>query len=319
MDENDLKLFRSAVVNNGNTNGGRRGYTEILTAVQENLFPIVTHEERVAGLTRYRKFFFCDVNASDEAAPNARFIAKTPTNGEDLIAFFEGTQRDTQADITGSEKQYAAGVLASAAASGATQVVVDFEDATQVDLAAADKLWLSGTNGSMFNTITGTPAWIGNQVTIDLTTQLNVDYPEDSICGCVIECGTLEPTYEDWVETSAAGTFDEAGHFLLSNVGAVDDDFTLEFSDATHFQVTGVNEGLIGSGTTGGDFAPLNPATSTPYMTIEAAGWGGTWAVGETITFTTHPPSQPIWGKEKVTAGAAVESANQAIGRLYVG
>jgi hypothetical protein len=45
-------------------------------------------------------------------------------------------------------------------------------------------------------------------------------------------------------------------------------------------------------------------------FTLRAAGWGGTWAAGNTITFHLHPSAQGIWLKEVVPAGTEQEPNN---------
>ena len=61
--------------------------------------------------------------------------------------------------------------------------------------------------------------------------------------------------------------------------------FTVIFSSATAFDVYGQNEGHVGSGTTSSDFAPDNGGS--PYFTIPADAFTGTWAADETFTFRT--------------------------------
>jgi hypothetical protein len=313
MQDTDLKLYKSLVITDTSINGDRVGYSEVADNVLNNLFPNVSAEERAAGGSRLRKAFFRNVNASLETLSNARVMIQHPS---------------TQGDLAGTEKQHAAGVLNAQANAGGTQVVVDFDDASEVDLADTDILWIAAVtwdsgNGkwtvtaSEFNTVSGTPSWVGNQATIDLGSQLQNTYAAGSVCAMVIDLSDIKASAESWTETSAAGTYDEASNPLeFDAMGTVDDDFTLEFSDATNFTVTGLKEGNIGSGDISTDFAPTNPNTSTPYFTLRAAGWGGTWAAGDTITFTTHPAAAGIWIKEIWAAGAAIGS-NMVPIRLY--
>lgn len=317
MQDSDLKLYKSLVITDTSINGDRVSYTEVVDNVLNNLFPNVSAEERAAGGSRLRKAFFRNVNASLEALSNARAMIKEPSTAADFFVLIDGGQRDTQGDLSGSEKQHATGTLQSQANAGNTQIVVNFDDASETDLADTDLLWLYGGNGQMFNTVSGAPSWNGNQATINLGSQLNVDYPAGSICAMVVSCGTIQPSVESWVETSASGTYDETTHPLeFDAMGTVDDDWTLTFSDGTNFSVSGVKEGSIGSGSISSDFAPTNPNTSTPYFTLRSAGWGGTWAAGDTITFTTHPSGKGIWVKEIWAAGVAI-SANTVTLRLY--
>lgn len=328
MQDSDLKLYKSLVITDTTINGDRVSYTEVVDNVLNNLFPSISAEERAAGGSRLRKAFFRNVNASLETLSNARAMIKHPSSGADFFVLITGTQRDTQGDLAGTEKQHAAGLLNAQASAGATQIVVDFDDADEADLEDGDRLWIAAVtwdpvNGewavtaSEFNTVSGAPSWNGNQATIDLDSQLQNTYAAESVCAMVIDLGTIQPSVESWTETSASGTYDETTYPLeFDPLGTVDDDFTLEFSDETNFTVTGVKEGNIGSGDISTDFAPTNPNSSSPYFTLKSAGWGGTWAAGDTITFTTHPSAKGIWIKEIWTAGAAIGTTMVPV-RLY--
>lgn len=322
MLSSDLKLFKSSVISDAGNNGGREGYSEVQSGQMQNVFPAVSSDEREAGGTRKRKVFF---RALADAV-NARAFISSPSTAEDFYALVKGDHLDVQSDLTGTEKQHTTGKLAQAASAGATQIVVTFDDASETDLEDGDLLWLSGGNGQQFNTVSGTPSWNGNQATITLASQLNVDYPIDSICAMVVTCGNageLKPYFDSWVETSTQGTYDENTYPLeFDHQGAVRDDWTLTITQdlgggVMGFSVAGIYEGDIGTGRTDQDFSPINPNTGTPYFTLRAAGWGGTWQVGDTITFKTYPPSQGLWLIEIWKAGANSDPDNQTSLRLY--
>ncbi len=128
----------------------------------------------------------------------------------------------------------------------------------------------------------------------------------------IYEAGDIECTMTGWTETSASGTYDESAHPpVLDNIGTIEQTWTLTFTDATHFSVSGDTVGSVGSGDTSTDFAPQNSDFSKPYFTLEAAGWGGTWTAGDTVVFTTHPAAIALWEKRVVPAGAASLSNNK--------
>jgi hypothetical protein len=317
MQVSDIKLYRAKVNTDTVSNGGRESYAEIVSALLNNMFPSVTQDERTAGLTRLRKGFARNRNTLEEPFQNGQLFIKAQATGEDYYILMAGTQRGTQGDLVGNEKQYGAGVLTEMAGSGQLQVKVAFDDADEVDLAQNDAIWLSGANGQMFNTVANVPAWNGNVATFNVGTPLSVDFPIGSACAMCINAGTLATSLASWQETSAAGTYDEQGHpVTLKNRGTVDDDWTITMTDATHFLCTGLYEGAVGSGVISEDFSPVNPNTGVAYFTLAAAGWGGAWAVGETIRFTTHPSSYPVWVKEIVPAGASANGDDQTTLRL---
>lgn len=92
-------------------------------------------------------------------------------------------------------------------------------------------------------------------------------------------------TWVDVVQGNAApATFNDTVYPVeVSNRGALTERFALYYTNDTDFDCVGEHVGFIGTGTKNADFAPLNPISSTPYFTIRSAGWGGGWAVGNTL------------------------------------
>lgn len=145
----------------------------------------------------------------------------------------------------------------------------------------------------------------GNQYTIELGAQVLSAYTTASTwgAGCVSQ-DELVPSVDGYLVVSAAGTFDSSGDPVTAHcAGAVEDTFTMTFSNATAFTCAGLVSGSVGSGSIAADFSPTNPDTGTPYFTLPAAGWGGTWAAGNTLSFTTHPAAMPLWFRQVIPAG----------------
>lgn len=155
-------------------------------------------------------------------------------------------------------------------------------------------------------------SYVGNVATVELSGQVANAYNTGNtyVSGCLNE-DEVKCLLEDWSETSTSGTYDETTYpVILYNDGTEEDEFTLEFSDAANFSVSGAYFGSIGTGSTGSDFSPTNPNTGQPYFTIQSAGWGGSWVAGETITFKTHPAAVPMLLEEEVPAGTVQEPNN---------
>jgi hypothetical protein len=155
-------------------------------------------------------------------------------------------------------------------------------------------------------------SFIGNVATVELAVQVANAYAVAGTygSGCIHET-EVKCSVDSWVETSAAGTFNEVTHPLsLYNDGTVEEDWTLIFTSATNYSVSGAYYGSLGFGAVGANFSPVNPDTGQPYFTILALGWGGTWANGETITFTTHPSALAILLEEEVPAATGQEPNN---------
>ena len=136
------------------------------------------------------------------------------------------------------------------------------------------------------------------EVTITTATALANDYAIGAVVSSGKAAADIVGTITGWVETwSGTGAYDEGSYpVITNNIGTVYDTWTLTFSDATNYTVSGAVEGNVGAGTTAADFAPLNAARSNnPFFALEAAGFSGTPAAGDTIVWITNPAELPIW------------------------
>jgi hypothetical protein len=315
----ELKAYYPATISDAAGNGGRISFNPITSGALQNVFPHVFRAERVAGSTKRRKLFFRVANDADETlyAPSIRLHA--PTVGQDRVYFHIGTQRDTQADITGSERKYGAATLKTTVTAGGSTLVVTVEDASLTGLfASGDKIRItdkatptSSTGNEEELIINGAPSVSGTDVTITTTTALANGYAAGAhVSSLYYPPADLACSVSNWAE-SGAGTYNETLYPVVpDNIGTAEQTWTLTFTDATHFTVVGDLIGSVGSGTVGADFAPVNSAVAKPFFTLAAAGWGGTWAAGNTIVFQTHPPAIAIWETRVVPAGAASMAGN---------
>lgn len=319
----EIKMYRSASVNDGGTNGGRMSNVVVTDNVKNNLWPDVSSSERVAGSTKYRKAFIKFENAAGLAAITPKVFLEDITPGDDRMAFFPGThtQADVQSGIT-TPRLYGAGRLNANASAGATSISVVVELAADTlflngdVIRISDKTFVdSGTGNEEYVTITNTVTYAGNVATIPCSALVNAyTAATPTKVSSIYAPGTIQPTVSAPVKTSTAGVFNLANTgsnpIVEGPVGGVYDTWTLTFSSATAFSVTGTNTGGVGSGTTASNFAPNNTAFSSPYFTIPSAAWTGTWLSGDTVTFTTTPSAIPVWLKRVVPAAAASLSAN---------
>lgn len=90
---------------------------------------------------------------------------------------------------------------------------------------------------------------------------------------------------------------------VVTNDGAITERWALIFTSSTAFNIVGESVGVIGTGTTGTNTAPLNPATGKPYFTLAASGWGAGWATGNVYRFNTDACGAPIWLVRTVLQG----------------
>lgn len=111
---------------------------------------------------------------------------------------------------------------------------------------------------------------------------------------------------DELIGTAPLSNFNEGQYpITLTNRGAIDERWALIFTSSTAFRVVGESVGIIGTGTTGGDCAPLNPATGAPYFTLPEGGWGAGWSVGNVLRFNTAACGAPFWVVRTVLQGPA--------------
>lgn len=324
----ELKLYKSSVINDTTTNGGRLSSTEAVSGVSNNVFPNVFTADRVAGLTTYRKTFCKVSNDSDETLYYPQIWLDIITAGDDWVSFYIGTQRDIQGSTPGSgEHKYGCGSLAANVSAGVSSITVDVEN---VALATGDdKIYTVGDTIRITDKAT-ISSGTGNEETHVLTSVSNVDtvvtlgFSATTLANAytttsntrvmsVYEPSDIECSFDNFVDTSAGdGTFDDSGYpVLLDNIGTVEETWTLTFTSATDFGVVGDSIGSVGTGSTAGDFSPSNAAFSKPYFTLDKDGWAGTWASGDTVVFQSHPAAVPVWQKRVVPAACSSLSGNK--------
>ncbi len=320
----ELKWYKSEAISDATTNGGRPSNALVITGQKGNIFPDVSDDERLPGITRYRKVFAAVDNTSSDKLLNTKlhFLGVTPA--EDYVTLFEGTSIDRQADITGAERNYGNGFLTSTISPGDTTFDVSLQSSSQVifNEASPDNtiVLYNGADAEYFDNVSAVK--VGPVVTLSLDTGdaiVNTYTAANGSVGSVLTLGTLETTTTGFaVITVGTGSYDDTTYPLEGdNIATVQDVFTLTFTSASNFTVAGVLEGILPPGQTTVDYSPPNTnKSSRPYFTLRAAGFGGAFQTGDTITFTTHPVHRGIWLKSICPAGAASYSGNNFFFRL---
>jgi hypothetical protein len=154
---------------------------------------------------------------------------------------------------------------------------------------------------------------------ISFTRALTHDYPAaDSYVSSALIAGDLfartsavfdQSTWTGvWADAAigspANATFNATTYpITVTNRGALTERWLVRFTGATAFEVSGENVGVIATGNTATDCAPLNPANGAPYFTIPALGWGGGWSVGNALRFNTVGAQFPVWVVRTVQQG----------------
>lgn len=318
----ELKMYRSALVGDvAGSNGGVVSVSEIVSAVNNNIFPDAPQAERTAGSTKYRKVYFKNTNAANLALLNPRLFMDKFTQGDDAVHFLAGTQTDLQSDISGTPKMYGVGKLDTNISSNASTIKVLIEDpATQFfslgdTIRITNKADVNSAGQEEFGVIDTAPSLAGSVVTLHLSTPLvNAYTAADTRVANVYSPGSsLAPSLSaSSVATVGNGDLTFAS-IALGNLGTVYDQWTITFTSSTVFTVAGARKGSVGGGNTLSDFAPVNPDTATPYFTLPAAAFTGAWAAGDTANFTTSPAAAPIWMKRTIPAGVGSVAGNRFV------
>ena len=295
-------------------NGGRMTFSQLVSGVKNNLFPDVSQSERLAGAVKWRKAFIHVNSAQDTALLNVRLFLDSLTPAGDFVVFQPGTQTDTEDQIAG--RPYGIGTLYAPAVGGAAQIQVvcerNAEYATLQPFRVGDRLRVSdrlstgGAGNEEWVSVTGI-AYGVDFATVDISPALANSYATaNTLVSSSHELASAAAAVSGVSVVSGTGNFDFAtvGNLIAHNRGAVQENWTLTFTSATTFTVSGNTVGTLASpGSVSADYAPLNPATGTPYFTIKAIGWSGSFQAGNTMSFTSQPAAIPIWYRRQVPAG----------------
>lgn len=170
--------------------------------------------------------------------------------------------------------------------------------------------------------------------TIRFTEALGTAFPSGAVVSSALRAGDLfarvERTFDQlswsgttWPDSTqgdqAVASYDTTGYPIeVSNRGAITEKFALRFTSSSTFVLIGEHLGQIAAGSINEDFAPINPASGAPYMTIRAAGWGLGWISGNVLFVHTvgaqfdvaviratqpGPPSAPSYRAELEARG----------------
>lgn len=333
MLSSDLKVYKAKA------NGRMNGLAPVTSGVVQNVFRHVTQAERTAGFFDYVKTFWKVADDADGTLLDPEIYLDAPTLGaSDYVVKFVMGARDRVEDLTGystgtdTERKYGSAYLKNNITAGASSLVVTVKNAALA--AGSDKIFANGDKIKLTDkatadaasgneeilTISGTPVVSGTDITITISGMIANNYTAATTptassprVSSLIKPGDIAASYTTPVKTSTAGTIDFTTYpITLDNIGTVDEDWTLTWTDATHYTLSGDSLGTIGSGTTGSNYAPSNTDFTKPFFTIDYRAFGGTWAAGNTVTFTTHAAAVGIGQKRVIPAGSASLANNKA-------
>jgi len=117
--EANLKKYHSVTNSDASANGGAVDTAAAITSgANENIFPNITNAERVSGVTKYRKIFLRNENASDYNNVKAWISANTPSGDTAVTISGAGSfsQQGNTVAITGITFTFASSVTVVASA-----------------------------------------------------------------------------------------------------------------------------------------------------------------------------------------------------------
>jgi hypothetical protein len=313
-------IFRTAAVQNDTAgNGGRMGATALADNVKNALFPDVRQAERLAGSEKWRKLFIHFAPADLSQALDVRVIPYDPTPAGDWVVVYPATQTDTQSAMTGAlpSRAYGVAMLDIGPTAGATVLTVDLEAGAPAIFAAGDTVYITdkaaigaAAGNEEYATVATAAAPSGGTQVVTLGAPLANSYGSGARLASVLAPGDVLPTLSGQAVVSAAGVLN-AGLVTLYPRSTVADTWTLTFTSASAFTASGSATGAVGSGTVGGSFGPNNANFGGSYFTLGAGALSGTFAAGDTVTFTTAPAAIPLWLRRAVPAGTLTYASNR--------
>lgn len=156
---------------------------------------------------------------------------------------------------------------------------------------------------------------------LSLTGPLSRDFDEDSFVSSALLFGDMfarvtgvfdQVTFtgvwsDSRIGSNATGEYNTVDYPIeVLNNGAVTERWRINFTSGGAYQVIGENLGVIATGTTAADCAPVNTLTGQTYFILRAAGWGAGWAAQNNLRFNTIGATAPIWAARTVLPGATI-------------
>lgn len=333
LTQGDIAYFASVL--NSDTvpaqNGGRKSNNQVVSGVKNNLFLDATAAQRLSGITQRRKAFIHIISDTTTALNNVRVFLDRLTNHDDYLLIQTATATGTEATDADDTALYGVGMLTGNVSAGVEAIAVTCEHADYAALLPYRVGMLVRISDIAPGTDVGKTEFvrltavsiIGAAATLTFTGSplANAFLAANTIVSGVIEQSAVAGAFNTPVVTSAAGTLAHAtaGNLTVPGKGSIDDSWTLTFSSATAFSVSGTVTGaLSGTGTIGADFSAINPSTSTALFKILSTAWGGTFVAGDTVTFNTTPASLPLFLRRRIPANSGT-LANDVGAFAYTG
>lgn len=98
------------------------------------------------------------------------------------------------------------------------------------------------------------------------------------------------------IGSTAPASYNDTDYpLVVGNADAITERWAVRFTSAINYEVIGETVGIIATGSTSIDLAPINPRTGQPYFRMRAQGWGSGWATNNVVRFNTIGGLAPVW------------------------
>jgi hypothetical protein len=325
----DLDWIKAANTAQDSSGGGVMSNPEnrIVPDAINGLFPDLQQSQLAAGGT-FRKKVFLKNNHATLTLQDTRIYLWMRGLSDGKWHLHAGTQTDTIGTIGGSPRKYSVGrVSAPVSAGAASTAIVTYGSAYNAfqvgdTVVLTDQEDTDDATGNLEVLQIGAVSYSGDTCTITWSSPPQHQYAASRVgpgggtvytrVASCLNAGSVVGSVASIAKVSSAGSYDNAQYPpVVGNIGGVRDTWTFTFTSSTTFSVSGAAAGAIGTGTVGGSFAPTNPNTGTPYFTVSANFWTGTWATGNTLTLVTNPAAAPFWLEYVVPPGMSPVSPEQ--------
>lgn len=311
MQATDVKFYRSKAITDSAENGGHIDLNaEIISGVKFNLFPRVSSFERTNGAVRYRKAYMANRSTGNVPLFDVAIALTVPSKGGDRFYIKPATSHAQTAEQLDENGWTGGGRLNAPITAGDSSLQILFEH-NDFEIAEGSLVLVKNEAGKMFtSSVVGNASWSGNVATVALGSQAPENFATTDTCaGICVKLGDIGAAYENVEVTSSAGVFDSLS-LLVNNLGTVEDDWTITFVSPSAFNVSGAVTGNLPAGSISSYYQAMNPSAGDFYFSISFMPWGGSWQVGDTLTFSTRAASKGFWLKEVIPAGTEREADN---------
>lgn len=209
----DIKFYKSEVVTDADSNGGRKSHTEVVSGARHSLFPRVSKAQRTAGLTRYRKEFMANENADNDPAYDPLYFQEMKSNGGDSFLMAKGTHTDTQAALsTGNYTWVGVGILKTALNGGESSLSLTMENA-DAEFINGGTIHLSSKFMNAQTISAGVRAGDSVQFSVDTWVKIaqtdDITYPKGIFIGNNMVMTLHASAEEEWVQLAEKETTGE--------------------------------------------------------------------------------------------------------------